>query len=460
MSLTRLVLRGGEAAKIRLEDIDWHAGQVAILSKGGRRFVLPLPADIGEAWAHYLLTVRPKTNTTTLFVTGKAPFTALAVASVTMVLARACSRAGVARFGSASHPARRSLWPAAGRSVDGGDRPVAPTCSGAHHRDLRKGRPAAARPTGQALPAGGGAMSDHDAAAGRGLPGDAPHPGIHPGCRGACAAGFRRPARAGRPAHGRGRAGLGLLNRDLLDPPGASAQDRTRVHRHLHALDPACEIPSPGLLPIRTRRPRPFIYADTEIAALIHATGTITAPLFSATMKALISPIASTGLRLGEALGLDRAEIDTETTTLTVTGKGKTRLVPVHPTTATMLEQYAAHRDRLCRLARADSFFLTAGGHRRLQRGIQEAFARLLTLAEIETPPGHRRPRIHDLRHTFAVKTLIDWQRDGVDVAAHLPVLSTYLGRSSPMATYWYLNATPELLGLAAQRLDLAQERP
>ena len=230
--------------------------------------------------------------------------------------------------------------------------------------------------------------------------------------------------------------------------------------RHLHALDPACEIPAPGLLPIRTHRPRPFIYTDTEIAALIHAAGTITAPLFSATMRALISLIASTGLRLGEALGLDRAEIDAETTTLTVTGKGKTRLVPVHPTTAVMLEQYAAHRDRLCRLARADSFFLTAGGRRPLQRGIQETFARLLTLAEIETPPGRRRPRIHDLRHTFAVNTLTDWQRNGVDIAAHMPVLSTYLGHSGPEATYWYLQATPELLALAAGQLkSIEKER-
>lgn len=228
--------------------------------------------------------------------------------------------------------------------------------------------------------------------------------------------------------------------------------------RHLHALDPACEIPTPGLLPIRTHRPAPFIYAVAEIAALVHAAGTITAPLFSATMKALISLIASTGLRLGEALGLNRADVDTETTTLTVTGKGKTRLVPVHPTTAAMLDEYAAQRDRLCRLVRADSFFLTAGGRRPLQRGIQEAFARLLTLAEIETPAGRRRPRIHDLRHTFAVSTLIDWQRDGVDVAARLPVLSTYLGHSGPVATYWYLQATPELLGLAAQRLELTQE--
>lgn len=225
--------------------------------------------------------------------------------------------------------------------------------------------------------------------------------------------------------------------------------------RHPHALDPACEIPPPGLLPVRTHRPAPFNYSDTDIAALIHAAGTLAAPLFSATMKALISLIASTGLRLGEALGLDRADIDIATPTLSVTGKGgKTRLVPVHRTTAAMLEDYAQRRDRLCPRVCADSFFLTAWGRRPRQRGIQDTFARLITLAEVAPPTGRRRPRIHDLRHTFAVKTLIDWQRDGVDVAAHLPVLSTFLGHSGPEATYWYLQATPELLGLAAAQLE------
>jgi integrase/recombinase XerD len=226
--------------------------------------------------------------------------------------------------------------------------------------------------------------------------------------------------------------------------------------RHLHALDPACEIPAPGLLPAYSHRPAPFIYSDTEIAALVHAAGTITAPLPSATMKTLISLIASTGIRLGEALGLQRADVDTGTATLTVTGKGgRTRLVPLHPTTTATLERYATHRDRLCRLVREDSFFLTARGRRPLQRGIQDTFARLLGFAEIDTAPGRRRPRIHDLRHTFAVNTLTDWQRDGVDVAAHIPLLSTYLGHSGPEATYWYLQATPQLLATAARRLEL-----
>lgn len=99
LTLTRLALRGGEVAGIRLEDINWHAGQAAIRGKGGRRDLVPLPADVGEAWAEYLLTARPRTAATTLFVTAKAPFAGLAVSSVTLVLGRACARAGVARFG-------------------------------------------------------------------------------------------------------------------------------------------------------------------------------------------------------------------------------------------------------------------------------------------------------------------------------------------------------------------------
>lgn len=229
--------------------------------------------------------------------------------------------------------------------------------------------------------------------------------------------------------------------------------------RHLHALDPSCQIPPMGLLPTRRRRPAPFIYSDADIAALVHAAGTIAAPLPSATMKALISLIASTGLRVGEALGLDRGDVDLDAGMLTVTGKaGKTRLVPIHETTVAMLAEFADCRDRLCRLVRADSFFLTTGGRRPLQRGVQDVFARLLAHAEIDTPPGRRRPRIHDLRHSFAVNTLTDWQREGIDIATHLPVLSTYLGHSGPEATYWYLQATDELLGLAANRLQ-AEER-
>jgi integrase len=119
-----------------------------------------------------------------------------------------------------------------------------------------------------------------------------------------------------------------------------------------------------------------------------------------------------------------------------------------------MLTGYAARRDQLCPTPVSPGFFLTTTGRRVQQRGVQETFARLLVLADIDTPPGRRRPRIHDLRHTLAVNVLIGWYRADLDVQAHLPVLSAFLGHSSPEATYWYLQATPQLLGLAAQRLD------
>ncbi len=225
--------------------------------------------------------------------------------------------------------------------------------------------------------------------------------------------------------------------------------------RHLNALDPTCEIPPVGLLVARPYRPTPYLYSPDEIAALVHAAGTISAPLHAATVQTVISVIAASGLRVGEALGLDRGDVDLDTAALRVTGKNdQTRMVALHPTTAAMLAGYATRRDQLRPGATSPSFFITTTGHRVQQHGVQATFAKLLILADIDTPPGRRRPRIHDLRHTFAVNTLIGWYRDGVDVQARLPVLSTFLGHTSPEATYWYLQAAPRLLALAAERLE------
>lgn len=173
--------------------------------------------------------------------------------------------------------------------------------------------------------------------------------------------------------------------------------------RHLNALDPRCQIPPPGLLMARSHRPTPYIYAPEEIAALVHAAGTITAPLPSATVQALISLIAASGLRLGEALALDRGDVDLDAAALRVTGKNdQTRLVPVHATTTGMLAAYADRRDRVCPAASSPAFFVTGTGRRVQQRGVQQTFARLLVLAGIRTPAGRRRPRIHDLRHILS----------------------------------------------------------
>ena len=231
--------------------------------------------------------------------------------------------------------------------------------------------------------------------------------------------------------------------------------------RHLATLDPACQIPPADLLAAPSHRPPPYIYSAEEIASLIHAAGTIGAPLPSATLQAMISLIAATGLRLGEALALDRGDTDLAAAVLTVTGKNdQLRLVPLHPTTGGMLAGYAARRDQLCPHQASTAFFITSTGHRVQQRGVQETFARLVVLAGIAIPPGRRRPRVHDLRHTFAVTTLTGWYRDGADVQARLPVLSAYLGHSCPEVTYWYFQATPELLALAAGRLPSPGQQP
>jgi integrase len=229
--------------------------------------------------------------------------------------------------------------------------------------------------------------------------------------------------------------------------------------RYLAAFDPDCQVPPAGLLPGRAHRPTPYHYSAEEVAALVHAAGTTAAPLPAATMQALISLLAASGLRVGEALALNRDDIGLPAAAVTVTGKNdQTRLVPLHPTTAQMLAGYAVRRDRLCPTPVSPGFFLTTTGRRVQHRGVHQIFTRLLTAADIHTPPGHRRPRIHDLRHTFAVNVLIDWYAAGVDVSARLPVLSAFLGHNSPEATYWYLQATPQLLALAAQRLDAAAQ--
>jgi integrase len=170
----------------------------------------------------------------------------------------------------------------------------------------------------------------------------------------------------------------------------------------------------------------------------------------------VISLLAASGCRIGEAINLARNDMDLDAGVLTVVnGKyGASRYVPLHPSTTQMLRRYATRRDRLCPMPATDRFFISSAGTPLIASLLQQSFARLLVLAQISTPPDRRRPRIHDLRHTFAVAILRNWYRDGVDVQTRLPLLSTMLGHLAPAATYWYLTATPQLLALAAQRLS------
>ena len=226
--------------------------------------------------------------------------------------------------------------------------------------------------------------------------------------------------------------------------------------RYLHSLDPACEIPPLELLPASKYRPAPYLYRDEEIVALMEAADALGPPLRAATFRTLIGLLACTGLRIGEALRLDRGDVDTARGLLTVRDSkfGKSREVLLHHSTVAVLDEYGQVRDRLCPHPPQRSFFITTRGTRIAHPTIYPPFRALLEQAGITHPVPGRHVRVHDLRHSFAVKTLLGWYRDGGDVAARMPLLSTYLGHVDPAATFWYLSAAPELLALAADRLE------
>ncbi|MCU0621742.1 MAG: tyrosine-type recombinase/integrase [Gemmatimonadales bacterium] len=227
--------------------------------------------------------------------------------------------------------------------------------------------------------------------------------------------------------------------------------------KYLQTLDSRHEIPPRALLAHRHMRAAPYVYEPTEIAALLRATEVLTSPLRVATYRTLIGLLAVTGLRTGEAIRLDRTDVDLRRGRLLIrhTKFGKTRQVPLHATTVAALARYARLRDRLAPRRRMPSFFVSTVGRRLIYQNVHETFLRLVYAAGI-ADRRPRRPRIHDLRHTFAVHSVVGWHRAGLDVERQLPVLATYLGHVSVASTYWYLSAVPELLGAATARLERA----
>src|SRR5258708_2557929 len=177
--------------------------------------------------------------------------------------------------------------------------------------------------------------------------------------------------------------------------------------RYLSATDPSCQVPPAWLLPARYSRVAPYIYSQQQIDALVHAAGTLGSPLLAASCQTVICLLATTGLRIGEALALARADADLERGIVTVVnGKhGASRHVPVHPTVTRMLRRYAERRDRLCPAPRSDRFFLTRAGTPLSPGQLQDAFARLLAQAQIPVPAGQRPPRIHDCADIFVMPT-------------------------------------------------------
>lgn len=264
------------------------------------------------------------------------------------------------------------------------------------------------------------------------------------------------------------RAGVSAVTTELAlawakQPPDAHSNEWGRrmstvrsFARHLQALDPRTEVPAPDLLPMPARRATPYLYSEADIAALVKAARALRAPLRAATFETFIGLLAVTGMRAGEAVRLDRDDLDEADNLLTIRNSkfGKSREVPLHPSTVEALQNYARMRDELFPRPTTTSFFVSTTGTRLTYSCFHLTFLELVRQAGLQPRSASCRPRPHDLRHTFAVHTLLGWYRAGLDVEAQMPLLSTYLGHFHPRHTYWYLSATPELLALAGQRLE------
>jgi integrase/recombinase XerD len=230
--------------------------------------------------------------------------------------------------------------------------------------------------------------------------------------------------------------------------------------RYMSGLDPATEVPPLGLVTFRPRWRRPFIYSADDVAALIAGVPMVAStPLRVATFQTMLGFLAATGMRVGEVISLERGHIDWVEGVVEVRDAKfrKSREIPLHPTTTEALAAYAETRDHHVPRPTSPTFFITSKGTRVLYPEFGRTFRELLTATGVGAASPVR-PRIHDFRHSFAVNTLTRWYRQGADVGALLPRLSTYLGHLAPSYTYWYLSAAPELLGLAATRLDKDKE--
>ena len=444
--LARLGLRASEVARLMFADIDWSNGRITVCGKGRRQEWLPLPQEVGAAILLYLRQGRPPLAVPEVFTTVVAPVRPLTRAAVTHIV-----RCGAAPGRDQGADQRRPRPPAFRR-----------------HRHAPSGRIAGRRRCGPAP-----SLAQNDGSLRQG--------------------GFRSPV-GDRPAMAGGivmltahveryialRQTLGFKLRDVSrQPPRVRAvrrrqrrHPRPRVHaqwtgrrrlarrardtfgcgtsshlaRFLHAEDPAHEVPPSKLFHAPKVRSLPYIYAPEEIAQIVEAAGRLRDDLSSATpgYATLLGLIAATGLRISEALDLRLDDVLPDgVLRIRQTKFGKSRLVPLHPTVAAALDRYLELRRRLA--VTDDHLFLSAGNRRMPSSTVNYTFRRVLRLAGI-APRAQRPPRIHDLRHTFATRALEQCSTRREAVARHFVALATYLGHADIAHTYWYLEATPELM--------------
>ncbi|MDQ3988884.1 MAG: tyrosine-type recombinase/integrase [Actinomycetota bacterium] len=227
---------------------------------------------------------------------------------------------------------------------------------------------------------------------------------------------------------------------------------------HVHALDPAAaELIPAGLIPTNLTRRLPYLYSDEQIATLMSGAAALSPALFAASMHTLIGLLAVTGLRSGEAVALDVEDLDADRRVLAVTGKyGKQRIVPLHHSTVEAVADY--RQARVTAAAPTSALLVAAKGGRLRPDKARVAFRALADACNLPARPGCGPPRLHDLRHTFAVNSLLDAHRHGVDVDARIATLATFLGHVDPVHTYWYLTASPELMALVSDRVTAYQQ--
>jgi integrase len=227
--------------------------------------------------------------------------------------------------------------------------------------------------------------------------------------------------------------------------------------RYCLSFEPATEIPPLRLFGPGHRRLTPHIFTDAEIRALLHAATSLppSGGLRAATCATVFGLIAASGLRISEATGLQRSDVDWVKGCLRIRdGKfHKARLVPLHPTAVRALQRYARRRDRDPLTNTSDAFFVFDHGRAASPSSLQYAFQILRSQLRWRARGGHRSPRIHDIRHTFISRRLERWYHEGADIERHMLALSTYVGHAHVTDTYWYVTATPQLMAIAANRL-------
>lgn len=458
--MVRLGLRANEVAALCLGDIDWRNAEILVAGKGGRDERLPLPVDVGRALADYCRRGRPRRAGRALFLHARAPYQPLSRTGVGEVVRRACRRAGLRPVGA--HRLRHTAATAMRR----GGAPLGEIAQVLRHRDhattaiyvnvaaeeLRAlarewpGAVACTPPTGSAMH-----VSSTCRSVARWASSSATTATCWP---------IRRLPATSWSDHHRAGARLGhpISRRAAIPLPGqavdrarASRATCTRVTRPMTCRPATC-------WPIAPRYSLPRQYSGEQISALVAAAGSLDVPLRAASYRTLFGLLAVTGLRVGEALRLDRDDVELDRGLLVVRDSkfGKSRTLPLAASTVQALERYRLKRDQLCPRPSDPAFFLATAGTRTIYSSARRMFVRLLARCVWSRARAMVHARMHDLRHSWAIATLVDCYRQDLDVAARMPLLSGYLGHSGPESSWWYLHATPELLWLAGERLERA----